>query len=68
MRSPTSNPPASAGLFGAKGDSVEEKRAAIRKDRDEILAKLLELNQQPSPSGIPFEQREHLVAVFVTPK
>jgi lipid-binding SYLF domain-containing protein len=32
--------PASAGLFSAKGDSVEEKRAAVRKDRDEILAKL----------------------------
>ena len=32
--------PAVAGLFGAKGDSLEEKRAAVRKDRDEILAKL----------------------------
>src|SRR4051794_37740543 len=32
--------PLVAGLFGPKGDSVEEKRAAIRKDRDQILAKL----------------------------
>ena len=32
--------PAGAGLFGPKGDSVEEKRAKVRKDRDEILAKL----------------------------
>jgi lipid-binding SYLF domain-containing protein len=32
--------PATAGLFGAKGDSAEEKRAAVRKQRDEILAKL----------------------------
>jgi len=32
--------PASAGLFGAKGDNPDEKRAAVRKDRDEILAKL----------------------------
>ncbi len=32
--------PAAAGLFEAKGDSPEEKRAAVRKDRDEILAKL----------------------------
>jgi len=32
--------PATAGLFSAKGDNVEEKRAAVRKDRDEILAKL----------------------------
>jgi lipid-binding SYLF domain-containing protein len=31
---------AAAGLFSAKGDSAEEKRAAVRKDRDEILAKL----------------------------
>jgi lipid-binding SYLF domain-containing protein len=29
-----------AGLFSPKGDSTEEKRAAVRKDRDEILAKL----------------------------
>ena len=29
-----------AGLFSAKGDNTEEKRAAVRKDRDEILAKL----------------------------
>jgi lipid-binding SYLF domain-containing protein len=32
--------PATGGLFSAKGDSVEEKRAAVRKQRDEILAKL----------------------------
>src|SRR5262245_25298944 len=32
--------PASAGLFGPKGDDVEKKRATVRKDRDEILAKL----------------------------
>jgi lipid-binding SYLF domain-containing protein len=32
--------PAVAGLFGAKGDSPDEKRATVRKDRDEILAKL----------------------------
>ena len=32
--------PTGAGLFGAKGDSNEEKRVAVRKDRDEILAKL----------------------------
>jgi len=32
--------PVSAGLFGAKGDNADEKRAAVRKDRDEILAKL----------------------------
>jgi len=32
--------PAVAGLFGPKGDSVDEKRAKVRKDRDEILAKL----------------------------
>lgn len=32
--------PAVAGLFSAKGDSVEEKRAEVRKQRDEILAKL----------------------------
>ena len=31
---------AMAGLFGAKGDSADEKRAAVRKQRDEILAKL----------------------------
>jgi lipid-binding SYLF domain-containing protein len=28
------------GLFGPKGDSVEEKRDKVHKDRDEILAKL----------------------------
>ena len=32
--------PVAAGLFSAKGDNAEEKRAAVRKDRDEILAKL----------------------------
>jgi lipid-binding SYLF domain-containing protein len=32
--------PATAGLFSAKGDNAEEKRAAVRKQRDEILAKL----------------------------
>lgn len=32
--------PAAAGLFSAKGDNGDEKRAAVRKDRDEILAKL----------------------------
>lgn len=32
--------PVAAGLFGAKGDNPEQKRAAVRKDRDDILAKL----------------------------
>jgi lipid-binding SYLF domain-containing protein len=32
--------PAVADLFSAKGDNNEEKRAAVRKQRDEILAKL----------------------------
>jgi len=32
--------PATAGLFGPKGDSTEEKRTKVRKERDEILAKL----------------------------
>jgi lipid-binding SYLF domain-containing protein len=32
--------PVTAGLFGPKGDNNEEKRAAVRKDREEILAKL----------------------------
>ena len=32
--------PATAGLFGPKGDNKEEKRAAVRKQRDDILAKL----------------------------
>lgn len=32
--------PAAAGLFSAKGNSAEEKRAQVRKDREEILAKL----------------------------
>jgi lipid-binding SYLF domain-containing protein len=38
--------PAAAGLFSAKGDSAEEKRAAVRKDRDEILAKLYTTNPE----------------------
>ncbi len=32
--------PATAGLFSAKGDNADQKRAAARKDRDEILARL----------------------------
>jgi len=32
--------PAMGGLFSAKGDNPDEKRAAVRKDRDEILTKL----------------------------
>ncbi len=32
--------PAAAGLFGPKGDNAEEKRAKVRKDREEILARL----------------------------
>lgn len=32
--------PICAALFGPKGDTDEDKRAAVRKDRDEILAKL----------------------------
>src|SRR5215813_13943736 len=32
--------PAGAALFGPKGATDEEKRALVRKDRDEILAKL----------------------------
>ena len=32
--------PATAGLFGAKGNNADEKRAEVRKQRDEILAKL----------------------------
>jgi lipid-binding SYLF domain-containing protein len=32
--------PAVAGLFSARGNNAEEKRATARKDRDEILAKL----------------------------
>jgi lipid-binding SYLF domain-containing protein len=32
--------PASAGFFSAKGDNNDEKREKVRKDRDEILAKL----------------------------
>ena len=33
-------PSSYAGLFGPKGDSKQEKRAEIRKDRDEMLAQL----------------------------
>jgi lipid-binding SYLF domain-containing protein len=32
--------PAVAGLFSAKGDTADQKRAVVRKDRDEIIAKL----------------------------
>lgn len=32
--------PAAGGLFGPKGDNAEEKRAKVREQRDEILAKL----------------------------
>jgi lipid-binding SYLF domain-containing protein len=32
--------PAMAGLFGPKGDNNEEKRAQVRKQRDEIISKL----------------------------
>jgi hypothetical protein len=32
--------PAAAGLFSPKGDDVDQKRANVRKQRDEILAKL----------------------------
>jgi lipid-binding SYLF domain-containing protein len=32
--------PVTAGLFSAKGDNADEQRAAVRKDRDAILAKL----------------------------
>src|SRR3954464_5364254 len=32
--------PATAGLFGPKGENDEDKRAQVRKQRDEILAKL----------------------------
>ena len=32
--------PAVAALFGPKGDDIEKKRAEVRKQRDEILAKL----------------------------
>jgi lipid-binding SYLF domain-containing protein len=38
--------PAAAGFFSAKGDSAEEKKAAVRKDRDEILAKLYTSNPE----------------------
>jgi lipid-binding SYLF domain-containing protein len=38
--------PAAAGLFSAKGKDAEEKRAAVRKDRDEILAKLYATNPE----------------------
>jgi hypothetical protein len=32
--------PAFAGLFEPKGDDIEQKRATVRKERDEILTKL----------------------------
>ena len=32
--------PAAGGLFGPKGENVEEKQAKVREQRDEILAKL----------------------------
>jgi lipid-binding SYLF domain-containing protein len=32
--------PAAAALFGPKGDDIEQKRDVVRKQRDEILAKL----------------------------
>jgi lipid-binding SYLF domain-containing protein len=38
--------PATAGLFGAKGGTVDEKRAEVRKQRDEILAKLYATNPE----------------------
>ena len=38
--------PTAAGLFSAKGDSVEEKRGTVRKQRDEILAKLYASNPE----------------------
>ena len=38
--------PAAAGLFSAKGDNAEEKRAKVRQDRDEILAKLYKTNPE----------------------
>lgn len=38
--------PVAAGLFGPKGDNLEEKRSAVRKDRDEILAKLYATNPE----------------------
>jgi lipid-binding SYLF domain-containing protein len=38
--------PLAAGLFGPKGDDAEQKRAVIRKDRDEILAKLYTSNPE----------------------
>jgi len=38
--------PTAAGLFSAKGDSSEEKRDTVRKQRDEILAKLYASNPE----------------------
>ena len=40
---------AAAALFGPKGDDVEQKRAAVRKQRDEILTKLYAA--QPEAKG-----------------
>jgi lipid-binding SYLF domain-containing protein len=38
--------PAAAGPFSAKGATADEKRAAVRKNRDEILAKLYETHPE----------------------
>ena len=38
--------PATAALFSAKGDSADQKRDAVRKDRDAILAKLYAANPE----------------------
>jgi len=38
--------PATAGLFSAKGDTPDEKRAVVRTNRDEILAKLYAANPE----------------------
>ena len=38
--------PASSGLFGPMGDSNEEKRVLVRKQREEILAKLYASNPE----------------------
>lgn len=38
--------PVTAGLFSPKGNSTEEKRNKVRKDRDDILAKLYEAHPE----------------------
>lgn len=38
--------PVAAGLFGPKGDNIEEKRAKVREQRDQILAKLYASNPE----------------------